>query len=216
MIVGDSSDWDDVFPENLLPLIFNHIFLAWERMLPTGCSDLEDAITDKLYIYLVNSKSRNDHPFRINRETPEFDMQTAKEIGRMDIVFYPPNTNDENIYLCIEAKRLNAIISGVVHSLADQYVKEGMQRFVDRKYASHVSHGAMLGYVLDGKISSAMKNVENNIRKHFTKLQMEHDCGFLPSTIRPDDHHTKETRHKRSTKPESFSIHHLFVTGDKN
>jgi hypothetical protein len=51
------------------------------------------------------------------------------------------------------------MVCGVRRSLADKYVKEGMQRFVDRKYARLVLHGAMLGYVLDEDIDRAMKNV---------------------------------------------------------
>jgi hypothetical protein len=213
MIVGNASQWDDTFQQNLLPLIFDLIITVWKDMKKPVPTDLEDDISDKLYCALLNSKNRSEHPFLIRREDREYDLEQAKEIGRKDIVFFP--SYDENIYLCLEAKRLNAQIGGKCHSLADQYVKEGMQRFVNLKYASDVSHGAMLGYVLDGKIGNAMKNVENNIRKRFAELRMENDGGFMLSTIRPEDNHTKETRHNRDSKHIAFSIHHLFVTNDK-
>jgi len=50
-------------------------------------------------------------------------------------------------------------------SLADEYVKEGMQRFVIGKYSRHVHHAGMLGYVLDGDVFRAMANVLDNIRR---------------------------------------------------
>jgi hypothetical protein len=213
MTVGDASYWDDFFQENLIPAVLAHVIATWAQMTKPGPSDLEDAISDKLYSALVNAKRRSDFPFLIRREDLEFDTDLAKETGRKDIVFFP-SLQEQEIYLCLEAKRLNAIVSGVRRSLADEYVKEGMQRFVDGKYARFVRHGAMLAYVLDGDTDRAMKNVENNIRSRFTELRMEKNGGFLTSTVRPDDSLTKETRHRRPHETGVFRIHHLFAAGE--
>ena len=99
-------------------------------------------------------------------------------------------------------------------SLADEYVKEGMQRFVDGKYARFVRHGAMLAYVLDGNIDRAIKNIENNIRNRLSELRMDKNGGLVASTIRPDDRRTKETCHRRAHEKPVFRIHHLFVAGE--
>ena len=211
MTVGDPSDWDDFFQQNLIPAVLDYVVTTWEQMPKPGPSDLEDAISDRLYSALVNAKCRSDFPFLIRREDLEFDMDLAKETGRKDIVFFP-SLKEEKIYLCLEAKRLNVIISGVRHALADKYVTEGMQRFVDGKYARFVRHGAMLAYVLDGKIDRAMKNVEKNIHKRRKKLRMKENGGFLVSTIRADDPRTKETHHRRAHETGVFRIHHLFVS----
>ncbi|HUY92693.1 MAG TPA: hypothetical protein VMV10_28390 [Pirellulales bacterium] len=159
MRFGDPTDWDDFFQQNLIPAVLAHVVTTWELMQKPGPSDWEDLISDKLYLALVNAKSRSDFPFLIRREDLEFDTDLAKETGRKDIVFFP-SLQHEEIYLCLEAKRLNVMISGRRESLADKYVTEGMQRFVDGKYARFVRHGAMLAYVLDGEIDRAMKNVE--------------------------------------------------------
>ncbi len=90
-----------------------------------------------------------------------------------------------------------------------------MQRFVDRKYARFVRHGAMLAYVLDGNIDRAMQNVENNIHNRLAELRMDKNGGLVASTIRPDDYKTKETRHSRAYENAVFRIHHLFVTGEE-
>ena len=210
MTVGDTSCWDDFFQQNLVPAVLDYITTTWEQMPKLGLSDLEDAISDKLYSALVKAKHRNDFPFLIRREDFEFDTDLAKETGRKDIVFFP-SLKEEEIYLCLEAKRLNAIISGVRRSLADEYVKEGMQRFVDGKYARFVRHGAMLAYVLDGNTDRAIQNVENNIRNRLSELRMDKNDGLVASTIRPDDSRTKETRHHRAHEKAVFRIHHLFV-----
>ena len=212
MTVGDPSYWDDFFQQNLIPSVLSHVIAIWEQMPKPGLSDLEDAISDKLYSALVNAKRRSDFPFLIRREDLEFDTDLAKETGRKDIVFFP-SLQEQEIYLCLEAKRLNAVISGVRRSLADEYVKEGMQRFVDGKYARFVRHGAMLAYVLDGNIDRAIQNIEKNIRNRLLELRMDKNGGLVASTIRPDDCRTKETRHRRAHEKAVFRVHHLFVTG---
>lgn len=213
MIVGDTSYWDDFFQQNLIPAVLAYVVATWEQMPKPGPSDLEDSISDKLYSALVNAKRRNDFPFLIRREDLEFDTDLAKETGRKDIVFFP-SLQEQEVYLCLEAKRLNAVISGVRRSLADEYVKEGMQRFVDGKYARYVRHGAMLAYVLDGDTDRAMKNVEKNICNRLKELCMDENGGFVTSTTRPDDPRAKETHHCRMHENGVFRIHHFFMGGD--
>jgi hypothetical protein len=210
MTVGDTSDWDDFFQQNLIPAVLAHVFATWEHMPKPGPSDLEDDISVKLYSALVKAKDRNAHAFRIEYQVVEVDTDLAAVTGKKDIVFVP-SLQQEEIYLCLEAKRLNAIVAGVRRSLADEYVKEGMQRFVNGKYARFVRHGAMLAYVLDGNIDRAMQNVENNIRNRLAELRMGNGRGFIDSSIRPSDHRTKETHHHREGEKAVFRIHHLFV-----
>lgn len=210
MIVGDPSYWDDFFLQNLIPDVLAHVIATWEQMPNLGPSDLEDDISVELYSALVKAKDRNSHAFRIDYQSVEVDLDLAVVTGKKDIVFIP-TLQQEEIYLCLEAKRLNAVISGVRRSLADEYVKEGMQRFVDGKYARFVRHGAMLAYVLDRDINRAMQNVEKNIGKRLAELRMDKNGGLVSSAIRPDDRRTKETRHHRAHEKEVFRIHHLFL-----
>jgi hypothetical protein len=210
MTVGDTSAWDDLFQQSLVPAVLAHVVATWERMPKPGPSDLEDQISVKLYSALTRAKDRNAHVFLIRYQDVEVDTDLEREIGKKDIVFFP-SLQDEEIYLCLEAKRLNALVSGVRRSLADEYVKEGMQRFVDGKYSRFVRHGAMLAYVLDGDINRAIRNVESNIRKRVKELRMGENGGLNASTVRSDDPHTKETHHYRTTETSAFRIHHLFV-----
>jgi hypothetical protein len=210
MIAGDASSWDDLFQNELVPFILELVFSTWEQMPKPGPSDLEDAISNKLYVALLNSKRRSRFPFHISREDREFDLDTAKETGRRDIVFYP-SQQDQDSYFCIEAKRLNAVISGRRTTLASEYVKEGMLRFVDSKYSRSVRHGAMLGYVLDRDKNKAVQSIQDTILQHLVELRMKGTSGLRDSTIRPDDNRTKETHHHRANEESVFRIHHLFV-----
>lgn len=209
MISGDATSWEDLFERDLLPSVLDHVVNTWNNMPKPGPSDEETQISLALYSKLTSGKDRNAHAFLIRYEDVEIDTDLAIVTGRKDIVFYP--WNDEDIYLCLEAKRLNAFISGRVQSLADRYVKEGMQRFVDGQYARHVRHGAMLGYVLDGDIDRAMQNVDNNVNARLSELRMDQGGGLADSSVRPGDPQTKETQHHREHENTVFRIHHLFV-----
>ena len=210
MIAGDPADWDDFFQQHLIPAVLSLVISTWDRMDKPEQTAHEDDISLQLFCALKNSKDRSRHPFLIGYENVEVDTDLMKVTGRKDIVFFP-SLNDEDIYFCLEAKRLNALVSGRRRPLADAYVKEGMQRFVDGKYARYIWHGGMLGYVLDGQIANAIKNVETNIQAHAGPLGMTLPGNLLPSSVRPDDPATKETHHRRVYETAMFHIHHLFM-----
>jgi hypothetical protein len=212
MIAGDPVDWDDFFQQNLIPAILSLILSTWDRMGKPGQTDSEPEISLRLSSALINGKDRNRHPFLIRYEDVEVDTNLEKVTGRKDIVFFP-TVHDEDIYFCLEAKRLNALVSGVRRSLADAYVKEGMQRFIDGKYSRFVHHGGMLGYVLDGQVDRAVRNVGTNIRTHVRELGMALPGRFLPSSVRANDPSAKETHHRRGQETALFRIHHLFMKG---
>ncbi len=211
MIAGDPADWDDFFQQDLIPAILSLVISTWDRMEKPGQTDHENDISRKLFIALITGKDRNRYPFLIRYEDVEIDTDLAKVTGRKDIVVFPSTL--EEVYFCLEAKRLNALVSGVRKALADEYVKEGMQRFVDGKYSRFVRHGGMLGYVLDGQVARAVRNVEANIRTHARELGMALPGRFLPSSVLPDDPSAKETHHRRGYETALFRIHHLFMKG---
>lgn len=207
--VGDSSQWDDLFEQELIPTILALVLAAWEQLPTLAEDEYEDTVTNKLYAAMKNGKDRQRHPFLIQLQNAEFHSATETIVGWKDIAFYP--SNDEEIYFCLEAKRLNAIVSGKSESLASEYVSEGIQRFVDRKYSPQVRHGGMLGYVLDGDIARAINNVANCIRLHEANLRMNPPGELRPSMIRPQHGNAKESHHRRDQETTVFRLHHLFV-----
>jgi hypothetical protein len=212
MTAGDSSQWDDFFADELIPSVFSLVLKTWDEMDRPATDEHEDATTVRLFSAMVKAKDRSIHSFLIRYQDVEVDFDLEKATGRKDIVFFPP-FNDEEIYFCLEAKRLNVIKDGKRRALADEYVKEGMQRFIDRKYSRKICHGGMLGYVLDGDIDRAMTNVSTNIRANHQSLRMESPGDWVNSSIRPSDSHAKESRHQRAEPTAPIRLHHLFVKG---
>lgn len=212
MTVGDTAQWDSLFVEDLIPSLLALVLDAWEHIEKPALDELENRTTLRLYSAMIGGKDRQRHAFLIRYQDMEVDADLGKVTGQKDIVFFP-SVSDEDVYFCLEAKRLNALVSGVRQSLAHEYVIEGMQRFVDRKYSRRVRHGGMLGYVLDGDVDRAMTNVANVIRLHHGKLGMELPGRMHVSRIRPDDAHARETQHRRQGESVPFRLHHLFVAG---
>jgi hypothetical protein len=130
MIAGDSADWNDFFQQNLIPVVLALVISAWDNMEKPGQTAHEDDISVKLYAALINGKDRSRHMFLIRYEDVEIDTDLAKETGRKDIVFFP--ANDEDIYFCLEAKRLNALVSGGPESLGGR-IREGRHAAVRRR-----------------------------------------------------------------------------------
>jgi hypothetical protein len=69
----------------------------------------------------------------------------------------------------------------------------------------------MLGYVLDGKVSDAIANVEANIRQRRKELCMAESEAFLTSKVLSNDTRVRETHHQRAHESSVFRIHHLFM-----
>jgi hypothetical protein len=212
MTAGDAADWDDLFVGQLIPSVLALVLDAWDRIEKPAADEHEDHTSLRLYAAMIRGKDRQRHFFLIRLQDVEVDTDLVKVSGREDIVFFPP-ANDEDVYFCLEAKRLNALVSGVRRSLADEYVKEGMQRFVDRKYSRRICHGGMLGYVLDGDLDRAIKNVANVVRLYHEILGMESPGEIRESSVRPGDRHARETHHQRHNDVVLFRLHHLFVAG---
>lgn len=79
------------------------------------------------------------------------------------------------------------------------------------QYANAVRHGGMLGYVLDGSLSTAIANVEANIRLHHIRLGMEAPGFLAESEVKLPIAETRESLHRRNQGPSPFVLHHLFV-----
>jgi hypothetical protein len=179
-------------------------------MPQVGPNSREDPTTESLCRLLRQNRSTNDLPFRIDIQMVELDPAAGQDQGRLDIVFSPP-VNREDIYFCLECKRLNVVNSGQLRSYAREYVVFGMVRFVRGQYASVVRHGGMLGYVLNGDLSSAMASVSASIKSHHIDLGMTPPGDMLQSSVWPEDGNIKETHHTRNEGLGAFQIQHIFV-----
>jgi hypothetical protein len=209
-IIGNSSLWAGTFPDYLIPQILNLVVAAWSNFAKPEKNEHEVLITKKFRACLRQHRDLVKLPVKIDREIPEDDLQTGEEKGRIDLVFISVERVREDVYFAFECKRLNRVDSSNKRdSLAPEYVKEGMMRFVTGKYSSSVNNGGMIGYIMDGNTDTAIRSVNRNINKNRIHLRISNPNSLLPSSLIPNNLEIKETQHDLNGR--NFMIHHLFL-----
>ena len=210
-VIGQPADWADLI-DSMVPDILKLVVEAWAQLPPPSSGVREDNITEALCRILRQNRTVRALMFQIQTQFVELDPMPGEEQGRLDIAFIPTIPR-EDYYFCIECKRLNVTKDGKLRAYAYEYVRFGMMRFVTGQYSKTVRHGGMIGYVLDGRVAQARKNVATNIRKQHVALCMKPPGLLLPSTVLKGDDRARETQHHRPHETTVFSIHHLFMAG---
>lgn len=114
---------------------------------------------------------------------------------------------ERETYLPYECKRLNVIHGGSRSSLATPYVTEGLIRFVTEQYAEGLPLGFMLGYVIDGDLSFALKQIHAAIGAQKTPLLLTD--GPKPGTF-VQGIERFVTGHERATKSQ-VEVRHVLL-----
>ena len=208
-LVGLPDAWLDLL-DSLVPDILDLVLLTWQDMPPLPANALEDLTTEELCKQLRKNRNACQLPFRIDIQQVELDPAAGVDQGKMDIVF-SPLLPTEDIYFCLECKRLNVVDNSGLRTYASEYVAHGMLRFITGQYAAHVHHGGMLAYVLDGNVHHAVASVSRIICRRHEELAMEPPGNMYPSTIVAAEHTVKETHHTRAFSISQFCIHHIFA-----
>jgi hypothetical protein len=208
-IIGISTEWSDLI-DPMVPEILNLVIASWQEMPSPATDEKEDNITVTLCRILMQNRTARGLMFQVRTQVVELDPMPGQDLGRLDIAFIPLVPR-EDIYFCLESKRLNVVKNGERRAYASEYVQFGMLRFVAGQYSKAVRHGGMIGYVLDGDVSDAMTNVEANIRQRHKELCMTPPGAFVSSTVLKGDTRARETHHQRAHETVLFRIHHLFM-----
>ena len=212
-VVGVPTEWVDLI-DPMVPLVLNLVVASWEEMPSPSPDQTEDNITIALCMALKQNRTARGLMFQIHTQMVELEPIAGEDFGRLDIAFVPLVPR-EDVYFCLESKRLNVVKDGQPRAYASEYVTSGMLRFVTGQYSKAVRHGGMLAYVLDGDVARAMSNVEANIRKQHAALCMAEPGSFLPSTALTRDARARETHHQRVHEASLFRIHHLFMAAGR-
>lgn len=220
---GDAALWNELFPDELVPKVIELIVSTWSRSrsrlpgLSLDGSEDEVKITKWFRAQLINEKTARRLPVVIRREStvdsvvaPKdgvSELDSVQETGRIDLIFAPANTAMEDNYLTFECKRLNVKFSSGFRSLADRYVSLGMVRFFDfHEYGRKQSHGGMVGYVMDGQIDAAKAEVDKQVKKRKSELNLVASLTQSPlvalDLVMQSTHTTKEA---------PLSLHHIFL-----
>ena len=133
---------------------------------------------------------------------------TAYSTGRIDMAVIL--NQDRDIYLAYECKRLNLVRRDGRRSLAGNYVKDGLSRFVVEQYAESLPLACMLGYVLDGDLEYA----ESSVRARIVELREQVGLVAEPHDAAPIGESKRFfSRHCRHSGNEIEVRHALFPVG---
>jgi hypothetical protein len=208
MMIGDPQLWKDRFitiDERLL----NRIVHLWPACLaPLSPQPDEDTITINLVHLLAKDPVVRSichwveyqyEPFGVHPNGAQFSKGIIDLAVLLDW--------EREIYLPYECKRLNVIHSGSRSSLATPYVGEGLIRFATEQYAEGLPLGFMLGYVIDGDLSFALKQIHAAIDAQKVPLLLTE--GPSPGTVVPGIERFA-TGHQRASKAQ-IEVRHVLL-----
>jgi hypothetical protein len=208
-VIGAPREWLDLV-DQMVPQVLGLLISTWEGMPPPDPMSSEDRITDELWRALIRNRDVRRLPFKIRTQVVELAPAEGAGGGRMDIIF-DVLVPREDIYFCLECKRLNVPQNGGIRANATEYVRAGMLRFVSGRYSNAVRHGGMIAYVINGDVQRAIRNVEANVRRNADSLRMLEPAQLRPSTVLKGDSRARETLHQRLGESATFTIHHMFM-----
>lgn len=208
-MAGEARVFGVLFPKRHIPIILISILQAGKTLRKKSTNEIENRLTRRLCIKLNQIQIFRDGPLSIHPQQEILSSDPDKDTpeGYIDILVSCEFGSE--VYFAIEAKRLRVrSTSGKMDAGNDDYVNDGMMRFVSGQYAPFMKTGAMLGYVYDGDTKKARLGVGGYINKKVKKLKLILPQKLTKAPIVPDKA-IYETRHE--LKKRSFIIYHIFL-----
>ena len=198
-----------LFPRKNIPPVLSSILQAGETLNKKTANDHENWISRRLCRRLKWIFPFRDGPLNIclQPEIVSVDSDENTPAGQIDFVV--SCGLGAEVYFAIEAKRLRVrSAGGKLDAGNDDYVKDGMMRFVTGQYAPFMKSGAMLGYVYDGDTGKARSGIAKYIQHKAKQLKLMPPRRLAKSYILPNKP-IDETRH--DLRKRSFTIYHIFI-----
>jgi hypothetical protein len=200
----------ELFPMGFAGEVMLLVLETWQKFSLHSEVRLEKRITAVFRDELINAYDAAGRSWFIALEDPITDPTFGTELGRNDLTFFPQHHHRQKIFFTVECKRLHVTTDSGFRHLADEYVKEGLQRFVEGKYSSGLPCGGMLGYVMDNRIAEAFARVCNEIKSRHHILKMKNaEMLRSPSSILPKQPQSADSIHHRADGV--FAVYHLLV-----
>lgn len=209
MIIGISDAWVKHFKRHDERLLERICAILPDCIAVLGNNPHEDAITLNLVTRFHKDKiiRRLFHYWEYQFEPHGIDIHgAAYSKGQIDFALFWDTDREQ--YLAYEAKRLNVSTQKGTASLATPYIKQGVLRFVTEQYSKDLPVGCMLGYVLDGNITSIYPKVTKAIKENAKLIGL-----LLPSKPLPMISTAKrfESTHEREQSGGYINIRHALV-----
>lgn len=199
----------ELFPQGFACEVMVLVLKTWQKFTLRRQVRLETRLTALFRDALIDAYVTAGRSWFISLEDPITDPEFGTEMGRNDLRFYPPQHYGQTIFFTLECKRLRVTTESGFKHLADEYVEEGLQRFVDGKYSANLPCGGMLGYVMDNRIEEAVGYVQNEIVKRHSALKIKKKDSFRSPSSTLSHRWSLDTFHR--CPDGEITIHHLFV-----
>ena len=153
----------ELFPRGFAGEVMQLILETWDTFSMHRKVRLEERITALFATAIEDAYVAQRRSWFVFPEVPVTDPTFGTQTGRNDLRFYHRDIPGQRVFFTVECKRLHVTTASGFRHLADKYVDEGLQRFVDGKYSAGLPCGGMLGYVMDNRASEAfIHSVINN------------------------------------------------------
>jgi len=209
-MAGEVREFRVLFPQRHIPIILISILQAGKTLRKKSPNEIENRLTRRFCIKLNQIQIFRDGPLSIHPQQEILSSDPDKDTpeGYIDILVSCEFGSE--VYFAIEAKRLRVrSASGKMDAGNDDYVNDGMMRFVSGQYAPFMKTGAMLGYVYDKDINKARSGVAGYIKSRVKELKLISPKQLTKASIVPDKP-IYETRH--GLKKRTFFIYHIFLS----
>lgn len=182
----------------------------WEE--DTFTINLEDSLRPILFSHPLNLQIKT----RVPVYTPRMKggKSSPKEAKIIDIQCWGQWDQYDKIYFAWECKLMADPSNRVYKDLPNEYIKEGIFRFIDGKYSSGLSDAGMLAYVLEGSVLNILKSINSSITgsRRVRKLAVADKLTKSSSVDGFEDIYTSQ--HSRVVDSSRIRLHHLFLTFD--
>lgn len=208
MADGKGNALKELFPEEHIPTILTFILKAGSTLRKKTDSDREDWLSHRLCNTIKMFQEYRDSAIRIQYKAYPDSTDLDLDIPLVEFDLQVQPRESEGSYFVIEAKRLRVRYPSRFESGSNDYVEEGMMRFVTGKYAPQMESSAMLGYVFDGDIVEARAGIDKSVKSKADELKLNPPKRLKPSRILPGKS-IDETCHDLANR--TFTIYHIFL-----
>lgn len=198
----------ELMPQGFAGEVLHLVSETWREFTLNRSVRLEERVTALFAAALEDAYIDQGRSWFVFPEVPITDPTFGTQTGRNDLRFYHRNIPGQRNFFTIECKRLHVTTASGFRHLAVEYVDEGLQRFVDERYAATLSCGAMVGYVMDNDVKRALASVRADIDAKRAQLKMKMPLQ-VPCTIMPTEQFSAESGHKRTNG--EFTAYHLLL-----
>jgi hypothetical protein len=217
------EEWALAWPD-FVQVVLELTIQAYQAMRQAGVARRdweENTFTICLGDYLRPLAFDHDHSIRleirskVHTQAMKDGTQATIEAKEMDMSLYGVWERDYlNKRFVWEAKRVgDKRINSDYSTLNSEYVNEAIYRFIRSEYATDLSDAGVLGYVLDGNVSSIVNDVNASMGRLRNNLALSLSNHIqITSPIRGFDD-VYQSNHMR-TDESLIQLHHLFLTFD--